>query len=118
MTNTLARKTLVLTSVLLLLVAAAAPALAQFVRTDRVLAFDTDTWRVWAAAGTTRVVVNGDGDTDLDCWVYDRFGRLLGSDTDGTDLCIIRFNHPSAGDLRIRIRNLGNVYNEYELTVD
>lgn len=118
MTNTLVRKTLVLTFSLLLLIAAAVPAVAQFVRHDRVLAFDTDTWRVWAPAGATRVVVDGDGDTDLDCWVYDRFGTLLGSDTDRTDLCIIRFNNPSAGDLRIRIRNLGDVYNAYQLTVE
>jgi hypothetical protein len=118
MTNTPVRKTLVLTCAALLVVAAAAPAFAQFFRTDRVLAFDTDTWRVWAPAGQTRVVVDGDGDTDLDCWVYDRFGTLLGRDTDDTDLCVIRFRNASAGELTIRIRNLGGVYNQYDLSVD
>ena len=117
-TDTRSRRTLVLTSAALLFLAAAAPALAQFVRTDRVIAFDTDVWRVWAAAGQTRVVVNGDGDTDLDCWVYDPYGNLVGSDTDGTDLCIIGFRNPTAGNLTIRIRNLGGVYNQYNLTVD
>jgi hypothetical protein len=117
MTNVIRRIT-VLAGVALLLVTVATPAFAQFFRTDSVLAYDTDTWRVWAFRGQTRVVVNGDGDTDLDCWVYDRFGTLLGSDTDATDLCIIQFHNPTSGDLTIRIRNLGDVYNRYELTVD
>ena len=122
MTNTsktLTRRSLVVACALLLAATAAAPVFAQqFYRTDRVLAFDTDIWRVWAGAGQRHVRVNGDGDTDLDCWVYDRFGNLLGSDTDATDLCIVRFHNPQAGDLTIRIRNLGDVYNAYELSVD
>jgi hypothetical protein len=118
MTDTALRQTLVALCAALLVVATAVPAFARFVRVDRVLAYDTDTWRVWAAAGQTSVTVDGDGDTDLDCWVYDRFGTLLDSDTDGTDLCIMRFRLPSSGQLTIRIRNLGDVYNEYELTVD
>ena len=118
MINTLVRRTLVLTCAALLIVGAAAPALAQYFGTGRVLAFATDSWRVWASRGQTQVVVNGDGDTDLDCWVYDRFGNLLGRDTDGTDLCIIDFRNPSSGNLTILIRNLGAVYNNYELTVD
>jgi hypothetical protein len=118
MTNTFARNTLVLTCTVLLFVAAAAPALARIVRTDRVERFSTDTWRVWAAAGETRVMVNGDGDTDLDCSVYDRFGNLLGSDTDDTDLCIVDFDNPTSGNLTIRIQNLGGVYNRYVLTVE
>ena len=116
MTNAL-RPILVLTCAVMLL-AATAPAFAEFVRAGRVLAFETDTWRVWTSAGDTRVVVEGDGDTDLDCWVYDRFGRLLGQDVDGTDLCIVRFRNQSSGELSIRIRNLGDVYNDYQLRID
>jgi hypothetical protein len=118
MTNTLVRRIFVLACALLLIVGAAAPALAQYFRTGRVLAFGTDTWRVWAPAGYTRVMVDGDGDTDLDCWVYDRFGNVLGQDIDSTDLCIINFRNWSSGSLTIRVRNLGSVYNDYELTVD
>jgi hypothetical protein len=114
MTNT--RKALA--TVVLLLLALATPAFAQFYRIARVPAYDSHTWRVWAPAGFTAVTVDGDNDTDLDCWVYDRFGTLVGSDTDGTDLCIIGFNHRSSGTLEIVIRNLGDVYNEYELNVD
>lgn len=114
MTNT--RKTLATCALLLLVLAA--PAFAQFYRVARVPAYDSHTWRVGAPAGFTSVIVDGDGDTDLDCWVYDRFGTLLGSDTDGTDLCIIAFNHRSSGVLEIVISNLGGVYNEYELSVE
>jgi hypothetical protein len=116
MTN-IVRTTAVLTCIALTMIGAT-PAFAGFFRTERVLAYDTDTWRVWAPSGQTQVIVDGDGDTDLDCWVYDRFGNLLGSDTDTTDLCIIRFRNPSNGDLTIRVRNLGDVYNEYDLTVE
>lgn len=115
MTNT-HRKTLA--ACVLLLLVLAAPAFAQFYRIARVPAYDSHTWRVWAPAGFTSVIVDGDGDTDLDCWVYDRFGTLLGSDTDSTDLCIVPVYHPSSGDLTVHIRNLGDVYNEYELSVD
>jgi hypothetical protein len=111
------RPILMLTCTVLLL-AGTAPAFADFFRVGRVLAFETDTWRIRTAAGDTRVVVDGDGDTDLDCWVYDRFGNLLGSDVDGTDLCVVRFRNPSNAELAIRIRNLGNVYNDYELRID
>ena len=111
MTNIIVRKTLVLTCAALLVIGAAAPAFADFFRAGSVLAFNTDTWRVWASVGNRRVVVRGDGDTDLDCYVYDRFGNLLDADTDGTDFCVMEFYNPSSGDLTIRIRNLGSVYN-------
>lgn len=112
------RQALIVTCAALLLTLAAAPVLAQFFQVDRVRAGDTDSWSVRAPAGQTRVTVDGDGDTDLDCWVYDRYGNLLGEDTDSTDLCLIRFRNPSSGVLTIRITNLGEVYNRYELSVD
>jgi hypothetical protein len=92
-------------------------AAAQFITTDRVLAFDTDIWTLWAPSGSSRVVVDGDGDTDLDCFVYDRFGRLLGLDDDGTDYCIVDFRQPTSGNVRVEIRNLGDVYNRYTLSL-
>jgi hypothetical protein len=116
MTNT--RRSISILTCAALLLAGTAPAFADFFRASRVLAFATDTWRVWTPAGDTRVVVEGDGDTDLDCWVYDRFGRLLGQDVDGTDLCIVRFRNLSSGELTIRIRNLGDVYNDYQVRID
>ena len=64
---------------------------SQFSQVSRVEAFDTDTWTIWASSGNRRVVVDGDGDTDLDCYVYDLTGRLLDKDDDGTDYCVLDF---------------------------
>jgi hypothetical protein len=100
-----------------LVVGSVIPAFA-IIRFDRVEAYSTDRWTLWARGGTNLVEVIGDGDTDLDCYVYDRFGNFLGSDTDYTDHCIVRVHNPSAGNLVIRIENLGGVYNEYMLSVE
>ena len=90
---------------------------AQFIRTSQVLAFDTDSWTVWAPAGQSQVVVDGDGDTDLDCYVYNRFGRLIGADDDNTDYCIVSFRQSTSGNVRVEIRNLGEVYNTYTISL-
>lgn len=58
-----------------------------------------------------RVIVRGDHDTDLDCWVYDENGRLVDSDTDDTDICYLET--PGVGEHQLRIRNYGRVYNAY-----
>jgi hypothetical protein len=55
--------------------------------------------------------VRGDGDTDLDCWVYDASNQLVDSDTDDTDYCILQT--PGYGRHRLVIKNYGAVYNEY-----
>jgi len=92
-------------------------AFAGVTRFGSVDAFDTDIWTFWATS-SSRVVVDGDGDTDLDCFVYDRFGMLLGSDTDATDYCIVDIYQRTSGNIRVRIENLGAVYNQYRISVD
>jgi hypothetical protein len=57
------------------------------------------------------VTIRGDGDTDLDCWLYGPNGELVSSDTDGTDFCVLR--SPGLGTHRVVIRNYGYVYNDY-----
>jgi len=92
--------------------------LAQVDRVDRVLPFDTDVWtRVWVPSGESTVTVDGNGRTDLDCYVYDRFDRLLGYDDDRTDYCIVDVDLAYAQNLKIRIVNLGSVSNTYRLIV-
>jgi len=117
--TTLVKKGIV-TGVLVAMVGmAAGPAFAQVVfrQVSRVEAFDTDFWRV-QAGHSFRVVVAGDGDTDLDLYVYDAVtGQLLGSDDDDTDYCVVR-GYSSSGRLVIRITNRGSVWNRYILTVD
>lgn len=58
-----------------------------------------------------RIDVRGDGDTDLDCWLYDENGNLVASDTDYTDWCILEVRPRWTGPFRIRVSNLGSVWN-------
>lgn len=84
---------------------------------SRVEAFDTDIWTIWTTSGSNQVVVDGDGDTDLDCYVYDLSGQLLGKDDDATDYCIVDFYRRRSGNVKVHIVNLGTVWNRYELSV-
>jgi hypothetical protein len=119
MTNLL-KKVTVGVMLMVTMAATAGPAFAQgslLLNTwSRVSAHTMDIWRV-QTFGTFRVVVDGDGDTDLDVFVYDAVtGELLGLDDDATDYCIVSGYAPS-GRIRVEVHNLGRVYNEYEITV-
>jgi hypothetical protein len=84
--------------------------------TDRVLPFRADSYTLTFRGGeVARVAVVGDGDTDLDLYVYDENGNLIGSDTDATDRCLVQFTPRWTGQFRIRITNSGWVYNQYVL---
>ena len=64
------------------------------------------------------VAVSGDGDTDLDLYVYDENGNLIASDTDYTDDCYVRFCPRWTGLFRIKIVNRGSVYNNYAIVTN
>lgn len=83
----------------------------------RVRAYQTDHVRVWLSAGRHEVRVRGDGDTDLDLYVRDHSGRTLAVDEGVTDYCRGSFFLRRGGYVEIRVRNLGRVYNQYELVV-
>lgn len=86
--------------------------------TDRVLANTTDIWEInfrGGERGSIRVV--GDRDTDLDCYVYSS-GTLVAYDNDLTDYCILDWYQSSSGTIRLEIRNLGSVYNQYILSTN
>ncbi|MGH9371598.1 MAG: hypothetical protein ACRD15_08725 [Vicinamibacterales bacterium] len=106
---------LVTTVVTLGIVAFDATAQGRFLLhfTDVVEANDAVGWTHYVRAGYHRLEVEGDGDTDLDCWVFGRAGNLMGSDTDGTDYCIVTWYQSRGEQLEFRIANLGNVYNRY-----
>jgi len=81
-----------------------------------VLAHRSDTYTIRFRAGeVARVAVIGDGDTDLDLYVYDEFGNLIGSDADYTDQCIVTWVPRWTGVFTIQVVNRGNVYNVYRL---
>lgn len=64
------------------------------------------------------ILVSGDGDTDLDLYVYDENGNLIVSDTDYTDDCYVRFAPRWTGLFRIKIVNRGGVYNNYTIVTN
>lgn len=59
------------------------------------------------------VLVSGDGDTDLDLYIYDENGNLIVSDTDYTDECYVNWIPAWTGSYVVKIVNRGNVYNRY-----
>lgn len=82
----------------------------------QVSAYSTDVFTVtFRGNEAATVIISGDGDTDLDLFVYDEFGNLVGSDTDGSDDCVVRFWPGWTRTYRIEVRNLGAVYNRYEI---
>lgn len=84
--------------------------------TDTVNASATDTYEISFRGGEEAIViVSGDGDTDLDLYIYDENGNLIDSDTDSTDDCVCTFTPRWTGKFRIKIKNLGRVYNRYVL---
>ena len=64
-------------------------------------------------AGLLRVYLNG---TDDLADIYDENGNLIDSDTDSTDECLCTFTPRWTGQFKIKIKNRGNVYNEYQIT--
>lgn len=83
---------------------------------DRVQARDTDIWEIrFNGQELAEVGVAGDGDTDLDLYVFDSNGNLICSDTDYTDRMYCSWNPRRSGDFLIKIKNLGGVYNQYEI---
>lgn len=64
------------------------------------------------------VIVVGDGDNDLDLYIYDQNGNLIASDTDYTDQCICRWVPAWTGAFRIRIVNRGKIYSDYAIATN
>lgn len=87
-------------------------------KTDRtrVQARDTNRYTVSFRGGeTARIDLQGDGDTDLDIFVYDEFGNLVASGTGGTDRESVSWTPRFTGPFTIRVVNLGAVWNEYRI---
>lgn len=91
-------------------------AAGPIVHHDSVLARHYDDYAITFVAGElARVAVVGDGDTDLDLYIYDENGNLITSDTDYTDQCLVEFTPRWTGAFRVRVVNNGYVYNNYVL---
>lgn len=84
--------------------------------TERVKARSTDRYTHRFYSGETVYIgVRGDGDTDLDLYVYDENGNLIDSDTDSGDDCLCIFTPKWTGRFTIMVKNLGDIYNEYRI---
>ena len=84
----------------------------------RVPAKGSDTHSFTFRKGTrVNITVRGDGDTDVDLFVYDENGRLVAKDDELTDVCIVAFTPEETGRFRVEVKNLGNVYNEYRMEI-
>lgn len=55
----------------------------------------------------------GDGDTDLDLYVYDAHGNLVAYDLNYTDHSHVHFFPHCSGYYRVEVRNLGCVWNAF-----
>lgn len=74
----------------------------------------TDTYQIsFIADELAEILVSGDGDTDLDLYVYDSNGNLIASDTDYTDDCYVCWMPIWTGRFIVKIVNRGPVYNRY-----
>lgn len=77
-------------------------------------AYSSYTWTCsFVASSLAEVAVLGDGDTDLDLYIYDSNGNLIASDTDYSDECYVSWVPKWTGKFYIKIVNRGGVYNRY-----
>lgn len=76
----------------------------------------TDNFSVSFVKGyIAEVALSGDGDTDLDLYVYDSNGNLIAADTDYTDDCYVSWVPAWTGRYTIKVVNRGRVANKYVL---
>jgi hypothetical protein len=61
------------------------------------------------------VTVQGDGDTDLDLYVYDEFGNRVAADEGPTDHCSVIWTPRWTGTFTIKVVNRGALSNRYRL---
>jgi len=84
-----------------------------------VKAYSSYTWTCnFYADRLAEVLVSGDGDTDLDLYVYDSNGNLIDSDTDYTDDCYVSWVPRWTGKFYIKIVNRGGVFNRYVIVTN
>jgi len=75
-----------------------------------------DNYQIRFVAGyLAEILVSGDGDTDLDLYVYDSNGNLIARDTDYSDDCYVSWVPAWTGRYVVKVVNRGPVYNKYVL---
>lgn len=83
---------------------------------DVVRPYHTDVYHISFRSGErASVYVSGDGDTDLDLYIYDEHGNLVASDDDSTDKCLCTWVPKWTGVFRIKVKNRGGTSNLYAI---
>jgi hypothetical protein len=76
----------------------------------------TDTFTIeFKGAEKAELTLVGDLDGDLDLLVYDEAGKLVASDTAGTDKCVVAWTPAQKGNFVVHIKNLNGETNRYTL---
>lgn len=82
----------------------------------RVEARKSDFYSVTLKGGDqASILVTGDGDTDLDCYLMDENDHVVARDVDKGDTCLLSMTPAWTGQFRVEVRNLGTVYNRYTI---
>jgi hypothetical protein len=82
----------------------------------RVSAYSTYTDQIlFRGSEVARIVIEGDGDCDLDLYVYNDDGVLVAKDDDYTDYCTVSWVPNYTKSYRIVVKNRGSVYADYRL---
>lgn len=81
---------------------------------DAVNGNSTDIYQISFIANVlAEILVSGDGDTDLDLYVYDSNGNLIASDESYSDDCYVCWIPAWTGKFFVKIVNRGPIYNNY-----
>jgi hypothetical protein len=75
-------------------------------------------WLAFNNKSEAIIIVEGDGSTDLDCYVFNSSGDVVESDTDKTDGCVLMWFPSRTEKYKLKIKNLGNIPNAYLLTTN
>lgn len=90
----------------------------EFLNTYRVNAYKTRTHKYLFYAGeTVDIEIDGDGDTNLDLYVYDAKGNLCVKRTGATDFESLTMDVYRSEYFTIKVVNRGKYYNLYDLYV-
>ncbi len=89
------------------------------VESSRIEPLSFDSYSCYARAGETlTVVVVGDGNTDLDLFIFDRYNEPIMADTEDEDVCVCELKVETSGYYIFAIVNWDEDYNSYEFLIE
>jgi len=86
------------------------------IHSDRLLSRSSHSYQfTFQGRKKASVAVVGDGETDLDMYIYDEAGKLVGLSDTGWDDELMYWKVNAATKYRVEVRNVGSVYNDYTI---